>query len=55
MTNDEALAVVCDAANSWAEEILVWIIPGGGHEEEWQPRVDRINKALEVLGYGIEP
>lgn len=54
MTDDEALAVLCEAADKWAEEITSYVIPDGQHDledvEALVKQVNGINAALLQLG-----
>lgn len=49
MTRDEAMAVVIEAAESWAAEIQMFIIPGGEPAETWEPRAHAIYEAVHTL------
>lgn len=54
MTRDEAMAVLCTAADKWAEEITSYVIPDGQHDHEdivaLVEQVNEINEALVLLG-----
>lgn len=55
MTHDEALAIVLDAADNWAAELIEWIAPASDQfdmpdEGEYERELaDRIWEAIEML------
>jgi hypothetical protein len=54
MTRDEALAVVVEAAERWATEIVEYIEPGAPEDERasWAEQAQRIGQATQLLQLG---